>query len=154
MVNAGYSWLDTKADQYDSDHEKIRRVKIDGVANHKGSFSIVWNHSFSPAYDMSAGIYGRMSSKRYYQTNGDGKGYQLWRLATTHDLKRSRNFTISIQAGIDNIFNYKDKTPHGLHLGTTSAGRTFYAGIILRFTNGKKTLDKIKTNLNQNENEN
>lgn len=154
MVNAGYSWLDTKADQYDSDHEKIRRVKIDGVANHKGSFSIVWNHSFSSAYDMSAGIYGRMSSKRYYQTNGDGKGYQLWRLATTHDLKRSRNFTISIQAGIDNIFNYKDKTPHGLHLGTTSAGRTFYAGIILRFTNGKKTLDKIKTNLNQNENEN
>lgn len=154
LVNAAYSWLDTKADQYDSDHETIRRVKIDGVAHHKGSFSLLWNHSFSSAYNMSAGIYGRMSSKRYYQTNGDGKGYQLWRLATTHDFVRNRNFTISIQAGIDNIFNFIDKTPHGLHLGTTSAGRTFYAGVILKFTNGRKTINKIKTDLNQNENEN
>ena len=53
-----------------------------------------------------------------------------------------------------NIFNYIDKTPHGRHLGTTSPGRTFYAGIVVRFTNGRKTINKIKSNLNQNEDEN
>jgi len=154
LVNAGYSWLDTKADLYDSDHEKIRRVKIDGMAHHKGSFSLMWNHSFSSAYNMGVGLYGRMSSKRYYQLNGDGKGYQLWRLATTHDISRSKNLTFSIQAGIDNIFDYIDKTPHGLHLGTTSPGRTVYAGLIIRFTNGRKTINKIKTNLNYKDDEN
>ncbi|MBP5391589.1 MAG: TonB-dependent receptor [Bacteroidales bacterium] len=154
LLNAGYSYLQTKADQYDADHETLRRVKIDGMAHHKGSFSLLWSHSFSKAYQMSAGIYGRMSSKRYYQTDGDGKGYQLWRLSTTHDFVRSRLLTFSFQAGIDNIFNYIDKTPHGRHLGTTSPGRTFYAGIVVRFTNGRKTINKIKTNLNQNEDEN
>lgn len=154
LLNAGYSYLDTKADQYDTDHETIRRVKIDGMAHHKGSFSLLWNHSFSSAYQLGLGLYGRMSSKRYYQTNGDGKGYQLWRFATTHDIRGSRNLTFSIQAGIDNIFNYVDRTPHGLHLGTTSAGRTFYAGILVRFTNGRKTINKIKTNLNQRDDEN
>ena len=124
------------------------------MAHHKGSFSLLWNHSFSSAYQLGLGLYGRMSSKRYYQTNGDGKGYQLWRFATTHDIRGSRNLTFSIQAGIDNIFNYVDRTPHGLHLGTTSAGRTFYAGILVRFTNGRKTINKIKTNLNQRDDEN
>ncbi|MBR5399474.1 MAG: TonB-dependent receptor [Bacteroidales bacterium] len=154
LLNAGYSYIDTEADQYDTDHEKLRRVKIDGVAHHKGSFSLLWTHNFTKDYQFGAGLYGRASSKRYYQTDGDGKAYQLWRLSTTHDFTSIKNLKISIQAGIDNIFDYVDRTPHGLHLGTTSPGRTFYAGVILTFTNGRKTINKIKSTQNFNEDEN
>ena len=154
LFNACYSYLDTEADLYDSNHESVKKVVIDGMAHHKASASLLWNHSFSPVYQMSAGVYGRASSKRYYQTDGNGKGYQIWRVATTHDIVSTKNLIFSIQAGIDNIFNYIDKTPHGRHLGTTSPGRTFYAGVVIRFTRGIKTINKINSNLNQKEDEN
>jgi outer membrane receptor for ferrienterochelin and colicins len=31
-----------------------------------------------------------------------------------------------------------DDTPHGRHVGTTSAGTTVYASLIVRFNHGKK----------------
>ena len=80
---------------------------------------------------------------------GDGKGYQLWRLSTNHQIGKMWR----IDAGIDNIFNYVDRTPHGLHLGTTTPGRTFYASLTVRFNQGKKLTNKYKSNLNSKENE-
>lgn len=53
------------------------------------------------------------------------------------------------EAGVDNLFNYIDRTPHGLHLGTTTPGTTVYASLIIRFSKGKQTKNKIKTNVNQ-----
>ena len=153
LLNGGYAYLDTKAEMYNSEHESVKEVKIDGMAHHKGNVSLSWNHSFTKNYQMSASIYGRVSSKRYYQTDGNGKGYGLWRFSTTHDIAASNRFKLSILAGIDNIFNKVDRTPHGLHLGTTSAGRTFYFGVVLTFTNGRKTLNKINT-LKHNDDEN
>ena len=133
-----YSYLDTKAHQYDTDKEMMREVTIDGMAHHKANWYATWNRDFSKHYQLGLGIYGRMSTKRYYQIDGDGKGYQIWRLST---------------AGIDNIFNYIDKTPHGLHLGTTTPGTTVYASLTLRFNKGKKLTNKYKRNLNQRNNE-
>ena len=99
-----------------------------------------------------------MSTKRYYQTDGDGKGYQIWRIAgnCTFGLGKHRlASTCQLEAGIDNLFNYCDRTPHGLHLGTTTPGRTVYATLTVKLTKGKKTKfsNNTKSNIKQNENE-
>ena len=167
----GYSYLDTEANQYDTNHDRMHEVTIDGMAHHKGNMSVVWNHSLSPALskgkgvkkmqqNIGLGLYGRMSSKRYYQIDGDGKGYQIWRVTGNYEFKiqkskvRGGGTLFRFEAGVDNIFNYVDRTPHGLHLGTTTPGTTVYASLTIRFNQGKKiTNNNPKFNLNQNQNE-
>jgi len=148
-AGGSYSYLDTEANQYDSENDVMQRVTIDGMAHHKANVYVTWNHEFSKIYQLGIGLYGRISSKRYYQIDGDGKGYQLWRFATNHQIAKNWR----IDAGIDNIFNYCDRTPHGLHLGTTTPGRTVYASLSVRFNEGKKLTNKYKSNLNSNSNE-
>jgi len=150
---AGYSYLDTKANQYDTTHDRMTEVTIDGMAHHKGNMFATWTHAFSPDYNLGVGIYGRFSTKRYYQIDGDGKGYQIWRLSTTHDFGHSKTMAYRVEAGIDNILNYVDRTPHGLHLGTTTPGRTFYISFSVRFNKGKKLKNNYKSNLNTRDNE-
>ena len=148
-AGGSYSYLDTEANQYDSENDVIQPVTIDGMAHHKASVYATWNHQFSKGYQLGVGLYGRMSSKRYYQIDGDGKGYQLWRVSTNHQIGKLWR----IDAGVDNIFNFVDRTPHGLHLGTTSPGRTVYASLTVRFNQGKKISNKYKSNFNSNNNE-
>ncbi len=149
-VGGSYSYLDTKANQYDTEEEIMRKVTIDGMAHHKANVYATWKHDFSRNYQFGCGIYGRLSTKRYYQIDGDGKGYQLWRLTTSHQL--GRNYRI--EAGVDNLFDYCDRTPHGLHLGTTTPGRTFFASLTVRFNHGKKLTNQYKSNFNSNSNNN
>ncbi len=155
MIGGSYSYLDTDAKKYDTSHEKLIDVIIDGTAHHKGSWFASCNHYFSSAYHMGLGLYGRMSSKRYYQLNGDGKGYQIWRIATSHEFPVSKKWLFRIEAGVDNIFNYVDRTYHGLHLGTTTPGRTIYGTLTVRFTQGKKLkfTNNKKSNFKTNDNE-
>lgn len=148
-VGGSYSYLDTKAHQYDTEDEVMKEVTIDGMAHHKANWYATWNHDFTKCYHLGIDIYGRMSTKRYYQVDGDGKGYQIWRLSTTHQF--GKNYRL--EAGVDNIFNYVDKTPHGLHLGTTTPRTTVYASLTIRFNKGKKLTNKYKYNLNQRNNE-
>ena len=170
-VGGSYSYLDTEAHEYDTDHDRMHEVVIDGMAHHKASWFGTWNRSFgmknekvnneklngkSP-YRLGLGLYGRASSKRYFQLNGNGKAYHIWRFTSTHDFEghalRSRGLALRLEAGVDNLFNYVDRTPHGLHLGTTTPGRTVYASLTLRFKQGKSTFNPIKTNSKQNYNE-
>lgn len=149
-----YSYLDTDANLYDSTHEKMRNVTIDGMAHHKANWYATWNRQLTDDYSLGAGLYGRMSSKRYYQTNGDGKGYQIWRATTSHELRRGKT-TYRLEAGVDNIFNYVDRTYHGLHLGTTSPGTTVYLSLGIRFNQGKQikqSLNNKQTYINDEEN--
>lgn len=148
-AGGSYSYLDTEANQYDSENDVMQRVTIDGMAHHKANVYATWNHQFTKHYQLGVGLYGRMSSKRYYQIDGDGKGYQLWRLSTNHQISSIWR----IDAGVDNIFNFVDRTPHGLHLGTTTPGRTVYASLTVRFNHGKKLTNKYKSNLNSNNND-
>ena len=129
----------------------MQNVTIDGMAHHKANWYATWNHDVCRNYQLGIGLYGRMSSKRYYQIDGDGKGYQLWRLSTTHQLGKA----LRVEAGIDNIFDYVDTTPHGLHLGTTTAGRTVYASLTLRLHQGKKMnlTNNTKSNFKQQNDE-
>lgn len=138
-LGGSYSWLDTKAHVYDTKHSRLSEVTIDGMAHHKGNVYGTWQHRYNDAYRMGIGLYGRASSTRYYQNNGNGKPYQIWKLTTTHDLGRGKNgMTWRVEAGIDNILDYKETTPHGLHYGTTSPGRTFYCTLSLKFSKGRK----------------
>ena len=149
-AGGSYSYLDTEANQYDSENDVMQRVTIDGMAHHKTNVYATWNHEFCKGYQLGIGLYGRLSSKRYYQIDGDGKGYQLWRLSTSHQFGK----IYRVEAGVDNIFDYCDRTPHGLHLGTTSPGRTVYASLTVRLNQGKKLTNKYKSNFNSNNNEN
>ena len=152
-MGLGYSYLDTKANQYDTNHDRMHKVTIDGMAHHKANCFVLWSHGFSPAYRFGMGIYGRLSTKRYYQIDGDGKGYNLWRVNTTHDIGNSKTCSYRVEAGVDNVFNYSDCTPHGLHLGTTTPGRTFYVAFSVRFNKGKKVSTKFNSNLNSKQND-
>jgi len=148
-LGGSYSYLDTEANQYDSDNDVMHRVTIDGMAHHKANVYATWNHDFSRRYQLGIGLYGRLSSKRHYQIDGNGKGYQLWRLSTTHQLGKA----LRLEAGVDNIFDYCDRTPHGLHLGTNTPGRTVYAALTVRLNQGKKLINKYKSILNSKDNE-
>ena len=153
-AGGSYSYLDTEAHQYDSEKDVMHEVTIDGMAHHKGSWFATWNHAFSRSYQFGAGVYGRLSSKRYYQIDGDGKGYQIWRIATNHEFPVSRKLLFRVEAGIDNIFDYVDRTYHGLHLGTTTPGRTIYGTLTVRFAQGKKLrFTNNKSNFKTNDNE-
>jgi len=153
-----YNYLDTDAKLYNSEKDILQNVVIDGMAHHKGNCYVTWNHTMKNENTWGAGVYGRASSKRYYQLNGNGKGYNLWRLTGNYSFSlkhgKQRPLTFNLEAGIDNLFNYIDKTDHGLHLGTTTPGTTVYAAFTVRFNHGKKLTNNYKSNsLNQTNNE-
>ncbi|MBR3067566.1 MAG: TonB-dependent receptor [Prevotella sp.] len=148
----GYSYLDTDAHVYDADHERLKQVTIDGMAHHKGNVFLTWQHEakgHGGTSSYGAGLYGRFSTKRYYQLDGNGKGYHTWRLAANYrfTLPSLPALGMSVEAGVDNIFNYCDRTPHGLHLGTTTPGRTVYATLSVSLKKGKRVKFTDKSNL-------
>lgn len=134
----GYSYLYTDADLYNDKDEVMENIIIDGTAKHRGTVSGTWNHRFTKKYRLDIGIYGRAQSKRYYQDDGNGKWYNLWKINTAHKLNISRLWQMNIAAGIDNIFDYKETTYHGLHYGTTTPGRTFYVSVNVKFGQKEK----------------
>ena len=138
-LNAAYSYLDTKAHLYDASKDQMQTVTIDGTAHHKWSASAIYSHTFSPLYKLGVSLSTRGSSTRYYQNNGNGKGYQIWRINTTHDLgKQDKVLAYRVELGVDNLFNYIDKTMHPYHLGNNTSGTTVYASFAVKFNYGKK----------------
>ena len=133
-LTGGYSYLDTEANQYDEEDQVMKHVIIDGMAHHRATVSAIWTHAWRQSnYRLGIGVYGRIQSKRYYQDDGNGKAYNLWRLNTRHQFKLGKRWNAEVNAGIDNIFNYYETTYHSLNYGTTTAGRTFYGSLMIQF---------------------
>lgn len=133
-LTGGYSYLDTEANQYDEEDQVMKHVIIDGMAHHRATVSAIWTHAWRRSnYRLGIGVYGRIQSKRYYQDDGNGKAYKLWRLNTRHQFKLGKRWNAEVNAGIDNIFNYYETTYHSLNYGTTTAGRTFYGSLMIQF---------------------
>ena len=131
-LTGGYSYLDTEANQYDEEDQVMKHVIIDGMAHHRATVSAIWTHAWRRSnYRLGIGVYGRIQSKRYYQDDGNGKAYNLWRLNTRHQFKLGKRWNAEVNAGIDNIFNYYETTYHSLNYGTTTAGRTFYGSLMI-----------------------
>ena len=141
---------------YDEQTEQLRRLTIDGTAHHKGNLFATWAHRFCPSYRLGVGLYGRASSTRHYENYGNGKAFHLWRLSTSHDfnLRRTKYVTYRAELGVDNLFNYVDRTPHLRHLGTTTPGTTVFAALVIRFNKGKKVTNQSNySTLKQQNNE-
>ena len=138
-MTAAYSYLDTKAHLYDAGTDQMKTVVIDGMAHHKWNASVMYNHAFSKIYKLGVNLSTRGSSKRYYENNGNGRAYQLWRINTTHDLgqQQGRLLTWRLEAGIDNIFNYVDRTMRPYHLGNNTSGTTVYGKVVIKLNYGK-----------------
>ncbi|MCS3179756.1 TonB-dependent receptor [Candidatus Bacteroides intestinigallinarum] len=133
-LTGGYSYLDTEANQYDEEDQVMKHVIIDGMAHHRATVSAIWTYAWRRSnYRLGIGVYGRVQSKRYYQDDGNGKAYNLWRLNTRHQFKLGKRWNAEVNAGIDNIFNYYETTYHSLNYGTTTAGRTFYGSLMIQF---------------------
>ena len=133
-LTGGYSYLDTEANQYDEEDQVMKHGIIDGMAHHRATVSAIWTHAWRRSnYRLGIGVYGRIQSKRYYQDDGNGKAYNLWRLNTRHQFKLGKRWNAEVNAGIDNIFNYYETTYHSLNYGTTTAGRTFYGSLMIQF---------------------
>lgn len=148
-LTGAYSWLDTKAHQYNASKKRLERVVIDGTAHHKWSASAVWQHRFSATYRLGINLSTRGSSERLYQNNGNGKPFQLWRINTTHDIGRTdRKLSYRVEVGVDNILNQVDRTMHPYHLGSNSSGTTVFGTFAIKFKQGKtiKTITKKQTN--------
>ncbi len=152
-LGGNYSYLDTKAHQYDTAKDRLVEAVIDGMAHHKWNAFATWKHQFSRPYRLSIMLSTRGSSKRYYENDGDGKHYQIWRLNTTHEFGRGKGgVAYRVEAGVDNIFNYVDRTMHPYHLGTTTPGTTVFASLRIQFRHGKKlSLTNYKTQQNYEE---
>ena len=155
-LNGAYSYLDTKAHLYDEKTDRMTTVVIDGTAHHKWSASALYSHAFTRAYKLGVSLSTRGSSKRYYQNNGDGKGYQIWRISTTHDFPfKVSSFkiqSIRLEFGVDNIFNYVDRTMHPYHLGTNTSGTTVYGTFSIKFSGGKRVKQNNILSTKQNNN--
>ena len=138
-LNAAYSYLDTKAHLYDADKDCLQTVVIDGTAHHKWSASAVYSYRVCPTYQLGVNLSTRGSSTRYYQNNGNGRAYQIWRINTTHNFgKAGKLMAYTVQLGVDNIFNYVDRTMHPYHLGNNTSGATLYGSVAIKFNYGKR----------------
>ena len=138
-LTSAYSYLDTDAHLYDASTDCMKTVVIDGMAHHKWSASVMYSHAFSKIYKLGMNLSTRGSSKRYYENNGNGQAFQIWRINTTHDLGQQGNLLIyRLELGIDNIFNYVDRTMRPYHLGNNTSGTTVFGKIIIKFNYGKR----------------
>ena len=138
-IGGGYSYTDAKAQYTDdpADPNYMLYTPINGTSFHNANWKLAWNHAWKK-YKLDVTLFGRYQSTRFYITDGDGKSYQLWRLNTRHNVLKKKKWNLDINVGIDNIFDYVDRTPFGRHRGTTSPGRTWYASFIVKFQNKHK----------------
>ncbi len=149
---SAYSYLNTKAHLYDNGKNRMMEVIIDGTAHHKWSASVIYGHAFSKIYKLGVSLSTRGSSTRFYQNNGNGAPFQIWRINTTHDFGRTgKLLTYRLEFGVDNIFNFVDRTMRPFHLGNNTSGTTVHASFVIRFNYGKSSKQhKLLTPKNSN----
>lgn len=137
--SGGYSYTNAKAQYTDDpdDPNYMLYTPINGTSFHNANWKVAWHRDWK-RYRLDVSLFGRYSSTRYYITDGNASPFQLWRLDTSHQLLRNDKWRLVAHVGIDNLFDYVDRTPFGRHRATTSPGRTVYASLILKFQNNAK----------------
>lgn len=138
-LGGGYSYLDAKAQRTDDDEADnyMHYVNINGTSRHNLSIKLSWGHSWKK-YKFGINLNGRYQSKRYYTSDGDAKGYQLWRLNNSHNLLNKKKIKLDVNVGVDNLLNYTDRTPFGHNRSSTSPGRNYFTSLTLKFQNSDK----------------
>ena len=123
-IGGGYSYVDAK--------NLTEDIRLEYVAQNYGSLRAGYFHGWKN-YQLNVQLLGRLQDEKFF-TDGNAKAYQLWRLTTTHDFAEFSGINITATAGIDNIFNFIDDSPYGLHRGTINPGRTYFVGLNIKFS--------------------
>ena len=143
-VGGGYSYTDAYGDLFDETaSEKAGRAvterrTLDGTAAHRANLRVNWTRDWK-RYGLTVGLFGRGQTERFYKEYGNAPGYVLWRLTTTHRIGSWKRWHLEIAAGIDNIFDHVERHPYGYNYGTTTAGRTYFGEVTVRFGEGQRT---------------
>lgn len=135
IIGGGYSYADPQA-QYikTKNSEYMEYASIDATSNHNATLNATWKHAWK-RYQLGFGIYGRYQSTRHYINDNDADGFQTWRINTAHSLLKMKKWSLTMNAGVDNLFDYVDRTPFGRNRATSSPGRNFYVSALIKFKN-------------------
>ncbi|MCU4155116.1 TonB-dependent receptor [Carboxylicivirga sp. A043] len=122
----GYSYVDAM--------NLTEDIRLDYVARHYGNVRVGYFHHWNN-YHLNVQLLGRLQDDKYYHEEPNAKGYDLWKLTTTHQLLHSNKVNLKLTAGIDNVFDYVDDVPYGENRGTINPGRTYFVGVNINFAN-------------------
>ena len=106
-------------------------IRLEGVAQNYANVRLNYANNFN-WYHLDVSLLGRIQDEKFYE-NRNADAYNIWKLSTTHTLKKMQSFEAELTIGIDNLFDYQDNTPYGYHYGTLNPGRTIFAGLRIRF---------------------
>ncbi|MFA8434720.1 MAG: TonB-dependent receptor domain-containing protein [Marinifilaceae bacterium] len=124
-VGGGYSYVDAQNETED--------MRLEGVAQNYANFRLLYDRNWKD-YALNVSLLGRIQDEKFYDDNsGNAEGYNLWKLTTTHRFANVGAFNLEATAGVDNIFDYVDDRPYGVHYGTMTPGRTYFVGLNIRF---------------------
>lgn len=129
-VGGGYTYLDTKAKQRDTDGT-YKESPIDKSIKHMGNVNGQWEHSWS-FYRLNVNLHGHLQGERYSQTYGYAPKYQQWDLNTRHTFNL-KSFILEPGVGIENIFDKIDDRPWNNNFSTLNPGRSVYVSLSVRF---------------------
>lgn len=133
-IGGGYSYSNPKAQYPNKGIDYMKYLPIDATSKHNANLNLVWQHSWE-WYRLGIGVYGRYQSTRRYINDNDADGFQLWRINTAHTLLKLKRWSLTMNAGVDNLFNYVDRTPFGRNRATSTPGRTYYVSALIKFRN-------------------
>lgn len=133
-VSGGYSFSDPRAQYPDQGADYMKYIPIDATSQHNATLNASWHHTWS-RYRLGLAVYGRYQSVRRYVEDNDADAFQTWRINTAHTLLGMKKWTLTLNIGVDNLFNYVDRTPFGRNRATTTPGRTVYASALVKFKN-------------------
>lgn len=133
-LGGGYSYADPKAQYSGKGYHYMKYVSIDATSNHNATLNASWRHAWH-RYQLGVGIYGRYQSTRHYVNDNNADGFQTWRINTAHSLLKMKKWSLTMNVGVDNLFDYVDRTPFGRNRATSTPGRNFYASALIKFKN-------------------
>ena len=131
-VSGGYSFADPKAQYPNQGANYMQYIPIDATSQHNASLNASWQHAWK-RYKLGLTVNGRYQSERRYVVNNNPEGFQTWRINTAHTLLGMKRWTMTLNVGVDNLFDYVDRTPFGRNRATTTPGRNFYASVVLKY---------------------
>lgn len=131
-IGGGYSYADPKGQYPNKGDKYLDYLPIDATSCHNATLNVAWQHAWK-RYRLGIGIYGKYQSTRHYIEDNDADAFQTWRINTAHSLLKMKLWNLTLNAGVDNIFDYVDRTPFGRNRATTTPGRNFYVSALIKF---------------------
>ena len=123
-VGGGYSYVNARNETDD--------IRLENVARNYGNLRLGYLHQWN-RYRLNANLSARFQDEKFYD-DGNADGYNLWKLTTIHRFTPKGAFSFEATAGIDNLFDYQDDRPYGVHYGTLNPGRNFFIGLNIGFS--------------------